>query len=61
MLIDDEVMVLELDCGKQNYKNLQMKLTWKFMFLIFHHEQVNGIKLNIKCFHLFQKIGDEDH
>ena len=27
------------------------------MFVIFHQAQVNGIKLNIKCFLLYQKTG----
>jgi hypothetical protein len=60
MLIDDEVMDQELECGKQNCKNLQMKSIWKFIFLIFHLEQVNGIKLNIECLVLFLKIGGEN-
>ncbi len=47
-------MVVGINYGKPSYKNWLMNLVWKYQFVIFHLARASGIKLNIKCFHIFQ-------
>ena len=56
-----EVMVAAYGCGRFIFRNYQMKPDWKYMYHTIRQALLNGTRLNIDCFVIFQKIGKGSH